>query len=89
MAYPDKVQVKSPNVLLERMGPTYRVPVQITSGVEFAECRSLLVGTAGTATLTDRDGGVAVDVPLQAGYNPIGGIVKVEFGSAANIWALL
>jgi len=51
-------------------------------------CRALLVGTAGTATLLDATGAERADVPLQAGYNPIG-VQRVKTGGTADdIWAL-
>lgn len=61
--------------------------VEVASGVPFDTCRSLLVGTAGTATVIDADGNTATDIPLQAGYNPIR-VTKVTFGTAADVWAL-
>lgn len=52
-------------------------------------CRSLLVGTAGAATIIDASGATATLIPLQAGYNPIGVTrVKATGLTAANIWAL-
>lgn len=63
---------------------------KITKGTAFTRgaCRALLVGTAGTCNLTDGDGNVLTNVPLQAGYNPI--IVNsIEAGGTADdIWAL-
>ncbi len=51
-------------------------------------CRSLLVGTAGTANIKDADGTDRANVPLQAGYNPIR-IIQLETGGTADdIWAL-
>lgn len=51
-------------------------------------CRSLLVGTAGAATINDAYGQKQVSVPLQQGYNPIG-IARLWTGAgASNIWAL-
>lgn len=51
-------------------------------------CRSLLVGTAGTANITTPDGTDLDSVPLQQGYNPIM-VSKVRAGGTAdNIWAL-
>ncbi|KRQ99259.1 hypothetical protein [Bradyrhizobium valentinum] len=61
--------------------------VKITSAQAFAECRALLVGTAGTATIVDADGDTATDYPLQQGYNPIRA-TKVTLGTANNVWAL-
>lgn len=51
-------------------------------------CRGLLVGTAGTANLTELDGTERDGVPLQQGYNML--VVKeVRLGGTAdNIWAL-
>jgi hypothetical protein len=51
-------------------------------------CRGLLVGTAGTANLTELDGTERDDVPLQAGYNPLV-VAQVRLGGTADdIWAL-
>ena len=50
--------------------------------------RALLVGTAGTATITDGSGTTLTDVPLQVGYNPISVQRVWNSGTASNIWAL-
>lgn len=51
-------------------------------------CRALLVGTAGSANLTDLSGEERDAVPLQAGYNPLV-VARVRLGGDAdNIWAL-
>lgn len=52
------------------------------------ECRSLLVGTAGTANITDGNGVNRANVPLQAGYNPIVCQQVRTGGTASDIWAL-
>lgn len=51
-------------------------------------CRSLLVGTAGTANLMQLDGTIRTNVPLQAGYNPLACRQVRTGGTAADIWAL-
>lgn len=51
-------------------------------------CRGLLVGTAGTANLTDKDGVEEADVPLQQGYNPLRVLQVRTGGTADNIRAL-
>lgn len=63
--------------------------VAVSSGVDLPSgpCRALLVGTAGTATVIDTEGGTATNIPLQTGYNPIR-VSKVTFGTAADVWAL-
>lgn len=61
--------------------------VKVTSGVTFPLCRSLQVGTAGTATLIDAEGNTATNYPLTAGLNPIR-VSRVTFGSANDVWAL-
>lgn len=61
--------------------------VAVASNTAFAACRSLLVGTAGTATVTMVNGSVGTNMPLQAGYNPLQ-CTKVVFGTAADVWAL-
>lgn len=54
----------------------------------FAVCRGLLVGTAGTADVTFWDDTEAVDLPLQAGYNPLS-IKRFKTGkTASDVWAL-
>ncbi len=51
-------------------------------------CKALLVGTAGTANLTDAEGNARAGVPLQQGYNPLRCQRVNTGGTAANIWAL-
>jgi hypothetical protein len=58
------------------------------SNTTILNCRGLLVGTAGTANLTDLDGNAVADVPLQAGYNPLACKYVNTGGTADNIWAL-
>lgn len=50
-------------------------------------CRALLVGTAGTATLTDGANKSRANVPLQQGYNPIQ-VMAIASAGASDIWAL-
>lgn len=63
--------------------------VAVSSGVPFARgaCRALLVGTGGTATVIDKDGHTATNIPLVAGYNPIQ-VRSVTLGTASDVWAL-
>lgn len=83
------------------MGPNAsapgRKPVFVTASdsvnIPSGACRGLLVGTAGAARLLFDDGydtGASNLVPLQAGYNPIAGVVRVYSTGlgASNIWAL-
>lgn len=51
-------------------------------------CRALLVGTPGTATVTDAAGNLCTNIPLQSGYNPIGISAIASGGTADDIWAL-
>lgn len=51
-------------------------------------CVALLVGTAGTANLMQRDGTTRADVPLQVGFNPLQCLQVRTGGTADNIWAL-
>lgn len=51
-------------------------------------CRALLVGTAGTANLTQEDGTDRNNVPLQAGYNYLTCSKVRTGGTATDIWAL-
>jgi len=68
---------------------TSYVPVT-KANTDFAlgTCRSLLVGTAGTANLMQADGTVRADVPLQRGYNYIEARQVRTGGTADDIWAL-
>lgn len=50
--------------------------------------RALLVGTAGTANLTEEDGTQRSNVPLQEGYNPLFVKQVRTGGTADDIWAL-
>lgn len=61
--------------------------VPVVSGVAFPRCRALLVGTSGTATVTDGSGTARASVPLQQGYNPIVATL-VTLGTASNVWAI-
>lgn len=51
-------------------------------------CRALLCGTAGTVNIMDASGNLCTNLPLQAGYNPIGAKQVRTGGTADNIWAL-
>lgn len=51
-------------------------------------CRALLVGTAGTANISDLTETIRTNVPLVVGYNPISCVQVRTGGSADNIWAL-
>lgn len=59
-------------------------PTPLTGG----PCRALLVGTPGTANITDALGNSCTNIPLQAGYNPISITVLAASGTADDIWAL-
>jgi hypothetical protein len=50
-------------------------------------CRSLWVGTGGTATMTDEVGNPLVNFPLIAGPVPIK-IKSITLGTASDVWAL-
>lgn len=63
--------------------------VKLTKGVAFTKgVRALLVGTAGSANMTDSTGTARTAVPLQQGYNPLKPISLEAGGSADDIWAL-
>jgi hypothetical protein len=66
------------------------VPVVKSDTVDFVEgpCKTLLVGTAGTANLVEADGTVRANVPLQAGYNPLSAKRVNTGGTASDIWAI-
>jgi hypothetical protein len=50
--------------------------------------RGLLCNTAGTANLTDAEGNLCANFPLQQGYNPIQVMQVRTGGTADEIWAL-
>ena len=65
------------------------VPVTKAAGdLPGGVCRTLLVGTPGTANLTQEDGTPRDNVPLQQGYNPIVCKQVRPGGTAADIWAV-
>jgi hypothetical protein len=66
----------------------YPVVVKANADLPDGVCRCLLVGTAGTANLTQEDGTEVDGVPLVAGYNFLV-VRQVRLGgTAANIFAL-
>jgi len=72
------------------LGSARRI-VPLTKGAAMptqGACRALLVGTAGTANISDGDGNVLTNVPLQVGYNPIIITNLAAGGTATDIWAL-
>lgn len=78
-------------ILSGRAGQTQNIApandlIPATPGVEFSVCRSLLVGTGGTATLVMASGETRTDVPLQVGYNPLRITQVVSLGTAADVW---
>ena len=74
--------------------PAFTAPVKLTKSNDAGDNldvagRSLLVNTPGTATLHFDDGTSATDYPLQEGYNPLGGVVRIATGGTADdIWVL-
>ncbi len=60
---------------------------QLLTGTTFPVTRSVVVGTAGTATLTTEAGQTCTNYPLQQGENHIK-IKGITFGTAADIWGL-
>ena len=58
------------------------------SPLPLGPCRALLVGTPGTANLTQPNGTTRDDVPLQAGYNPLEISALRAGGTADNIWGI-
>ena len=71
-------------------GSPARKVVPLTRGVPFTDgpCRSLLVGAAGTANITDGDGFDRDNVPLQQGYNPLVVTALRVGGTANDFWGL-
>jgi len=66
----------------------YPPVVKANADLPGGACRGLLVGTPGTANLTEPDGTQRNAVPLQQGYNPLS-VLQVRLGGTAdNIWAL-
>ena len=70
----------------------YYVPVTLGSNaLADGVCRAILATTAGVANITQPDGTVRANYPLQEGYNPIRAIVIIapSAGTAATgVWAL-
>lgn len=54
----------------------------------FTACRALLVGTSGTANLTQPDGTTRDSVPLVEGWNPISTTQLRLGGTVDNVWAI-
>lgn len=84
-----------PNKITARYGDPSSAPADMVVPVTKADaalpegtCRSLLVGTAGTANIVDGSGVTRTNVPLQQGYNPIVCQQVRTGGTAADIWAL-
>lgn len=67
---------------------TYAPVTKADADLPDGPCRSLLVGTAGTANLMEIDGTIRANVPLQQGYNPLWALQVRTGGTAADIWAL-
>lgn len=68
--------------------PAQSIVALSASATAFPVCRGLLVGTGGTADITDAKGNNVDGVPLQAGYNPLA-ITKLRaLGTAADVFAL-
>lgn len=57
------------------------------SATPFPVTRGLLVGTAGTATVTTARGASRANVPLQLGWNPIQITALTALGTASDVWA--
>lgn len=66
----------------------YSPVTKANADLPLGTCRGLLVGTAGSANLTEIDGTVRDDVPLQQGYNPLVVRQVRTGGTADDIWAL-
>lgn len=52
------------------------------------DCRTLIVGTAGTLNIMDLSGTVVENIPVTQGYNPIGARQVRTGGTALNIFAI-
>lgn len=68
----------------------YKIVALTPSASAFANGRTygILVGTGGTADITDADGNDLNSFPLQSGYNPISLTKLRALGTAANVYAL-
>lgn len=75
---------------LDSLAPVRKLVPVTKSDANLADglCRSLLVGTAGTANIMEADGTIRTNVPLQQGYNPICVMQVRTGGTADDIWAL-
>lgn len=66
----------------------YAPVVKANTDLPDGPCRGLLVGTAGTANLTELGGTQRDNVPLAAGYHPLIARQVRLGGTAADIWAI-
>lgn len=66
----------------------YPPVVKANANLPGGACRGLLVGSAGTANLTEPDGTQRDNVPLQVGYNAVQALQVRLGGTASDIWAL-
>lgn len=73
---------------LDSPGAEYAPVTKANADLPGGTCRALLVGTAGTANLMQRDGTVRANVPLQQGYNPLVCLQVRTGGDADDIWAI-
>ena len=63
------------------------VPLTKGSG-PFAECRAILIGTAGTANVVMASGKTRNNVSLQVGVMPLRISVLLSGGTADDFWAI-
>lgn len=71
-----------------RPGLKYPAVTKADADLPHGVCRTLLVGTAGTANLMQPDGTIVANVPLVQGYNPLE-VKQVRLGgTAADIFAI-
>jgi hypothetical protein len=70
--------------------PAYavRAVTKADAALPNGDCRSILVGTAGTLNIMDLSGTIVADIPVQEGYNPIGARQIRLGGTATNIFAI-
>ena len=70
-----------------QMGPSGNVVKLTPDTGTIAVTRSLWVGTAGAATMTDAAGNTLTNFPLEKGLNPLR-VTRISSATASDIWAL-
>jgi hypothetical protein len=71
-----------------QIGPSGWLVKLTKAASDITVTRSLWVGTAGTANITDEQGNVITDFPLKEGLNPLRIKRLATGGTADDIWAM-